>query len=549
MKFNLNIGTFNVRGLSKQHKQEQLSEDLNKYKLDVICIQETKVQISASCEIGDNRLILFESQSQHYGNGFLVSKKWKDNIEKYWRISDRISILQLRIDSQKDDTKQQDESINYKIQESLRTVIAKTDFESEHQGEVKLKIKWNRTIRQPEHQNKLKITADRLPKPTKKRKLITIINVYAPTNYEDNTNEVELMYQTLNNLLDEWKQSFMIILAGDWNARVGKRTNENDVCLGRYSRGTRNNSGQCLVNFCLANDLFIANSAFKHKACHITTWESKRNNPNNNKITNIYSQIDYVLCQSSMKNILIDSRSYSGTLTSSDHKLVVCKMKVEPYKMHKPQIRNHKKPFNTTDLVSSTEVRERYCEKLTEELKDIESPTWDIIAEKITNVAEETLGFKKSHKQRKTFYPEIEELSNRQKQIRLQISNTNDAHKLQNLKTRRNLILHQIENRLNELKSAELDRMADNIEEFKDNIKMFKALKQMNRKPYETPTVHDANGKMISNPQDVYDAIKTHFENHFHKPEIEDLKMFESEVPKALTKPVTWMKLVKQSTS
>ena len=128
--------------------------------------------------------------------------------------------------------------------------------------------------------------------------------------------------------------------------------------------------------------------------------------------------------------------------------------------------------------------------------------------------------FKKSHKQRKTFYPEIEELSNRQKQIRL--------------------ILHQIENRLNELKSAELDRMADNIEEFKDNIKMFKALKQMNRKRYETPTVHDANGKMISNPQDVYDAIKTHFENHFHKPEIEDLKMFESEVPKALTKPVTF---------
>ena len=81
--------------------------------------------------------------------------------------------------------------------------------------------------------------------------------------------------------------------------------------------------------------------------------------------------------------------------------------------------------------------------------------------------------------------------------------------------------------------------MADNIEEFKDNIKMFKALKQMNRKPYETPMVHDANGKMISNPQDVYDAIKTHFENHFHKPEFEDLKMFESEVPKALTKPAT----------
>ena len=108
--------------------------------MTLFLFKKTKVQNSASCEIGDNRLILYEYQSQNYGNGFLVSKKWKENIEKYWRISDRISILQLRIDSQKDDTKQQDEIINYKIQEPLRTVIAKTDFESEHQGEAKRKL-------------------------------------------------------------------------------------------------------------------------------------------------------------------------------------------------------------------------------------------------------------------------------------------------------------------------------------------------------------------------------------------------------------------------
>ena len=137
----------------------------------------------------------------------------------------------------------QAEVVNYKIQQPIRTVIAKSNFESAHEGDARIKIKWNRTIKQPEQQNKIKITAENLPKPTKKRKLITIINVYAPTNYEENTNEVDRMYQTLNSLLDDFKQSFMVLLAGDWNARVGKRIDENDVCLGRFSQRKRNNSG------------------------------------------------------------------------------------------------------------------------------------------------------------------------------------------------------------------------------------------------------------------------------------------------------------------
>ena len=50
------LGTFNVRGLTQDTKQEQLSRDMNRYKLDVLCIQETKIKELTNIDIEGNRL-------------------------------------------------------------------------------------------------------------------------------------------------------------------------------------------------------------------------------------------------------------------------------------------------------------------------------------------------------------------------------------------------------------------------------------------------------------------------------------------------------------
>ena len=41
---NFSLGTFNVRGLCDDSKKESLASDLEKYKLDVCCVQETKIK-------------------------------------------------------------------------------------------------------------------------------------------------------------------------------------------------------------------------------------------------------------------------------------------------------------------------------------------------------------------------------------------------------------------------------------------------------------------------------------------------------------------------
>ena len=90
------IGTFNVRGLNDKQKRAHLSNDIDNYKVDICCLQETKITEDIDTDINNNRLICFKSENHHYGTGFIVSNKWKNNIYRYWNLSDRISIIQLK---------------------------------------------------------------------------------------------------------------------------------------------------------------------------------------------------------------------------------------------------------------------------------------------------------------------------------------------------------------------------------------------------------------------------------------------------------------------
>ena len=94
--------TFNVRGLRNHVKQEALSRDIGKYKIDICCLQETKIAKNFDKTTPDgNRLITIPSNSQHYDNGSILNKKWKNSIHPYWKISDRLCVLQLKIDKSK----------------------------------------------------------------------------------------------------------------------------------------------------------------------------------------------------------------------------------------------------------------------------------------------------------------------------------------------------------------------------------------------------------------------------------------------------------------
>ena len=74
------------------------------------------------------------------------------------------------------------------------------------------------------------------------------------------------------------------------------------------------------------NKELITNSCFQHSARHITTWSQNKINLVTNKMVTIFNQIDYIIVNERNRQILRDARSYSGTETTSDHRLVVTRI-------------------------------------------------------------------------------------------------------------------------------------------------------------------------------------------------------------------------------
>ena len=88
------------------------------------------------------------------------------------------------------------------------------------------------------------------------------MQAYAP-NTADPDALVEDIYDELQQAMNNTPASEMLILMGDFNAKVGTDTQNWDGVLGKFSLGECNERGEKLLNFCATNGLFLANTCFK----------------------------------------------------------------------------------------------------------------------------------------------------------------------------------------------------------------------------------------------------------------------------------------------
>ena len=100
---------------------------------------------------------------------------------------------------------------------------------------------------------------------------ITVIQVYAPTSNAEEA-EVERFYEDLQDLLELTLQKDVLLIIGDWNAKVGSQ--ETPGVTGKFGLGIRNEAGQRLIEFCQENALVIANTLFQQHKRRLYTWTS-----------------------------------------------------------------------------------------------------------------------------------------------------------------------------------------------------------------------------------------------------------------------------------
>ena len=88
----MNVASFNVHGLNDALKRAALTRDLTAYKIDICCLQKTKVTELSDEVINNVRIILLQGKCRHYGLGFALNKYWATRLKSYESIDDHIAI-------------------------------------------------------------------------------------------------------------------------------------------------------------------------------------------------------------------------------------------------------------------------------------------------------------------------------------------------------------------------------------------------------------------------------------------------------------------------
>ena len=87
-----------------------------------------------------------------------------------------------------------------------------------------------------------------------------VIQAYTPTSNTEEA-EVERFYEDLQDLLELTPKKDVLLVIGDWNAKVGSQ--ETPGVTGKFGLEVQNEAGQRLIEFCQENALVIENTLFQ----------------------------------------------------------------------------------------------------------------------------------------------------------------------------------------------------------------------------------------------------------------------------------------------
>ena len=225
----------------------------------------------------------------------------------------------------------------------------------------------------------VKVGRNRLQKRT-----LFMVSLYAPTNCSDDSTKDEF-YDDLNRLLNMKKPSCIVIVAGDYNAQLGKLATQELDLGGRSALGSqRTDNGDRLLHFCSTHELFLASTNFKHKKIHCTKWKSP--NPEHPWI-----QLDHIAISHTWWGCIKDCRSYLSTDLDSDHVLALAR-----FILRFSGSKARPKPTLATYKLSDPEMQFKYRAKLDEKLSQSSfadlDVQWGYIRNALYSSAEQTCG-------------------------------------------------------------------------------------------------------------------------------------------------------------
>ena len=90
---------------------------------------------------------------------------------------------------------------------------------------------------------------------------LTMIHVYAPTSLSSEE-DIEAFYRDIDEALSKTDKKDIIILTGDWNAKIGNDNRDWKPVMGRYGYGDRN---ERLLESATVHNLYVCDTRFQPK--------------------------------------------------------------------------------------------------------------------------------------------------------------------------------------------------------------------------------------------------------------------------------------------
>ncbi|KAL5255329.1 hypothetical protein ACHWQZ_G014669 [Mnemiopsis leidyi] len=381
------------------------------------------------------------------------------------------------------------------------------------------------------------------------------VNAYCPHTRlaKKNPNLLRDFYNHLNKAVSvpaRWE----VFTMGDFNSKLGKLSTD-DIqnglmsYMGKYGNGSRNDNGESLLNFIISKDFFTCNTAFQHKSAHVTTYTGTVKDWSYGKRSNItkdfYSQIDYILCRRRSKSMLVNSRSFRGTTTDSDHRIVITKINLGFRFMAFKRPKSNIIKYDSSRLASDKDVQTKYqaClgKLISSTLKTSDEPNQQLatIVECISKSAVQEIGIvKRSTKRAHTNDPQVVSLVEERHKLRLLLNNNDLCVDRKVLRRNINQLKRKINRRLKEVNDHIAETLAKEITSTDSSRRMFEAVRQLaDRRTPSTVSVTNDKGEIVGSDSVTAEILRNYFEKQYNNGE-EPLAPFDGP-PKPLTVLIT----------
>ena len=345
---------------------------------------------------------------------------------------------------------------------------------------------------------------------------LTIILAYAPTN-EAEDDEKESFYNQLDDVTLSVPRHDLLMVIGDFNAKVGISNEGYEDVMGRNGIGTRNENGELFLDFCKMHGVVVGGTLFPHRDIHKVTWNSPAGYRN---------QIDHIAVSRRFKLSLLDVRNKRGADVASDHELVVARVRLKLATLKKPKGR--KRRYDVGKLKQS-EISDALREEINRRLVIQEDGSieenWKSIKEALNSASEYVLGFQERKKAEWMTDSTWEKIDQR-KQLKSDINNAESDIAKEELQDEYRAKHVEVKREIKNDKQNFMDGIAEKAQGAADRGEISTLYKLTNQicsaQDFSCPPVKDKSGRPLGREADQLIRWRQHFEEVLNRDEPDD---------------------------